>query len=87
MKRRRHHNNKGLQQIRNGNTVRQVESMSKRLALATFSEPVRVTQDNLMDVFIALGELLDCQDQNIKPEVSNDDRVDSGTSGRDTVLA
>jgi hypothetical protein len=35
MKTRRHHNNKGLRQIKNGKTIKQVEGMKKRLKKET----------------------------------------------------
>ena len=31
MKERKHHNNKGIRQIKNGQTVKQVEKMARRL--------------------------------------------------------
>lgn len=41
LKTRRHHNTKGLRQIKNGSTVRQVEAMARRLRKADMTNVSR----------------------------------------------
>lgn len=44
MKQRRHHNNKGLRQIKRGKTVKQIKAIAKKLGIK-YKKPERTNND------------------------------------------
>jgi hypothetical protein len=47
MKMRRHHNNKGYQQIKNGNVIKQLKNICKKLKLPFYSSTYKKQNDKI----------------------------------------